>query len=125
MANLFSAGPASESAASFLRRYAEGLSALPPVAGQASAYLSSLGPAERDLWTTLLPSASALLRAAGGRSGEARASCAGGASGAIGAGVADAASLLEETRAWALAELEIAMEAGESLSATRPTRGRP
>jgi len=125
MANLFSAGPASESAASFLRRYAEGLSALPPVAGQASAYLSSLGPAERDLWTTLLPSASALLRAAGGRSGEARASCAGGASGAIGAGAADAASLLEETRAWALAELEIAMEAGESLSATRPTRGRP
>jgi hypothetical protein len=119
MTSLFSAGPASESAASFLRRYALGLAALPPVTGQASAYLSSLGLAERDLWTTLLPSASALRRAAGlGTAG-------GGPDKGTASNGADAAALLEETRAWALAELESALEVGETLSATRQTRGRP
>lgn len=103
---LFSAGSATEGAAAFLKRYAKGLASLPPVTGQASAYLQSLGPAERDLWTTLLPSASALRRAAGGDA-------------------AGAAALLEGTRAWALAELELAIESGEAMAATRPRRGRP
>jgi hypothetical protein len=86
---LFSAGMASESAASFLSRYAAGLAALPHVLGPAASYLHSLAASDRDLWTTLLPTASALQRAAG-------------------ATPRDAAMLLEETRSWALAELRAA-----------------
>ena len=53
---LFSAGVASESAASFLERYAAGIAALPAPREPAASYLHSLGLKERDLWTTLLPS---------------------------------------------------------------------
>jgi hypothetical protein len=87
--SLFSAGTASESAASFLARYAADLAALPPVRGHAVPYLLSLGAGERDLWTTLLPAAGALQRAAG-------------------KAALEPDRLLEDTRSWALAELAAA-----------------
>jgi hypothetical protein len=88
--SLFASGPAREGASVFLKRYSAGLAALPPPKEPAAAYLRGLGPAERDLWTTLLPTASALRRSAGlvppppGR-------------------------LLEEVRQWALDELDKAI----------------
>jgi hypothetical protein len=93
---LFAAGRASESASSFLGRYAKGLAALPEPRGSASTYLSSLDPKERDLWTTLLPSAAALQRTAGGQTG-------------------DPAGLLSETRSWALLEIDEALETRREL----------
>ncbi len=83
---LFAAGKASESAASFLRRYTREVEALPAPKENVTAYLRSLGAKERDLWTTLLPSASAIQRCAGGSAG-------------------GPAGLLTRTREWALAEL--------------------
>ena len=62
----------------------------PPPRDPAISYLGSLGPEQKDLWTTLLPSASAFQREA--------------AFGGI-----DAASLLETTRSWAIETVEEAL----------------
>lgn len=83
---LFAAGPARIGAETFLRDYAKMLSALPPPYEPVAAYLGSLDHERRDLWTTLLPTASAIRRSAGRNA-------------------ADSAGLLEETRLWALAEI--------------------
>lgn len=88
--SLFASGPARVGAREFLSSYASGLKALPPPREPAAAYLSGLALPERDLWTTLLPAASALRRSAGmeppapGR-------------------------LLEEVRQWSLAEIDEAI----------------
>jgi hypothetical protein len=87
---VFAAGSAPCPASDFLRRYADELRALPPPRDPAISYLGSLGPEQKDLWTTLLPSASAFQREA--------------ASGGI-----DAASLLETTRSWAIETVEEAL----------------
>jgi hypothetical protein len=84
---VFAAGSAPCSAADFLERYAKDLEALPRPRNPAINYLGSLGARERDLWTTLLPSASAFQREAG-------------------KGGANAASLLEATRSWAVKTVE-------------------
>jgi hypothetical protein len=88
--SLFSAGPARESAASFLKGYAASLAALPEPREPAAVYLRSLAPEDRDLWTTLLPTASAFQRAAG-QDGK------------------GPAPLLSEVRDWALAEVAEAL----------------
>ncbi len=88
--SLFASGTAREGAQEFLERYAAGLKALPMPKEPAAAYLSALGPAERDLWTTLLPTASALRRSAGLEP-------------------PPPGKLLEEVRQWALAELDEAI----------------
>ena len=115
---VFAAGHASMSAADFLRRYAADLAALPAPAEPAAAYLGALAPAERDLWTTLLPSASALQRALGLAK-----AAAGAEAGGSGPAVQDAAeraaalaaagpaALLESVRSWALDEIAEALEA--------------
>ena len=87
---LFSAGPAKESAASFLKGYAASLAALPRPREPAAVYLRSLAPEDRDLWTTLLPTASAFQRTAG-QEGK------------------GPAPLLAEVREWALAEVAEAL----------------
>jgi hypothetical protein len=87
---VFAAGSAPCPAAEFLTRYAKALRALPRPTDPAIRYLGSLRDDERDLWTTLLPSASAFQRVAG-------------------PGGTDAASLLEETRAWAIETVEEAL----------------
>jgi hypothetical protein len=87
---VFAAGSASCPASAFLERYATDLRALPPPRDPAISYLASLGDDERDLWTTLLPAASAFQREAG-------------------KGGMDAASLLEATRAWAISTVEEAV----------------
>jgi hypothetical protein len=87
---VFAAGSAPCPAAEFLARYAGDLRALPPPLDPAIRYLGSLGDNERDLWTTLLPAASAFQREAG-------------------PGGMDAATLLEETRAWAIRTVEEAL----------------
>jgi len=91
--SIFAAGPAAESAESFLHRYAAALAALPPPRDPAAVYLKSLTLEERDLWTTLLPTASAFQRAAN-----------------LGAAASERspdgpARLLSEVREWALAEI--------------------
>ena len=90
MRRVFSAGSAPCPASEFLARYANELRALPPPRDPAISYLASLGAEQRDLWTTLLPSASAFQREAG-------------------SGGMDAASLLEATRAWAIETVEEAL----------------
>ncbi|MEI6876055.1 MAG: 6-hydroxymethylpterin diphosphokinase MptE-like protein [Spirochaetota bacterium] len=88
---LFVAGPATESASAFLRKYAAQLRSLPRPYEPAASYLGSLDPASRDLWMTLLPSASAFQRSAGlDRMPSTR--------------------LLETTRDWALLEIEEALD---------------
>lgn len=88
---LFVAGAATVSAAEFLSQYAARLLALPAPFEPAATYLRLLEPEQRDLWTTLLPSASAFQRNAGPR------------------GMASV-DLLEKTRAWALLEIEEALD---------------
>jgi len=90
---LFAAGSAKESAGAFLSRYARELRALSPPTEPATAYLSTLEPGERDLWTTLLPSASAFQRSAGRDR-------------------LPSAELLAKTRTWALLEIEEALDMG-------------
>jgi hypothetical protein len=87
---VFSAGSAPCPAADFLARYATELRALPPPRDPAISYLGSLSSGQKDLWTTLLPSASAFQRLAG-------------------PGGMDAASLLELTRSWAVETVEEAL----------------
>jgi hypothetical protein len=95
---VFSAGSAPCPAADFLARYAKDLRALPPPRDPAIRYLSSLGNEERDLWTTLLPAASAFQREAGS-----------GGMGSVPRGI-NAAGLLEATREWAVSTVEEALE---------------
>ncbi len=87
-ARIFAAGPARCTAAEFLEGYLADLKALPPPRDPAVPYLASLEDHERDLWTTLLPAASAFQRSLGPRSAP------------------DPAELLEDTRAWALSVVE-------------------
>jgi hypothetical protein len=87
---VFAAGSAPCPAAEFLKRYAKDLGALPAPRDPAIPYLGSLGNEERDLWTTLLPAASAFQREAG-------------------PGGMDAALLLELTRDWAIRTVEEAL----------------
>jgi Protein of unknown function DUF115 len=87
---VFAAGSVPCPAAEFLKRYAEDLRALPAPHDPAIPYLGSLGNDERDLWTTLLPAASAFQREAG-------------------PGGMDAALLLEMTRDWAIRTVEEAL----------------
>ena len=96
---VFAAGSAPCPAAEFLARYAKS-SASPPPRDPAISYLGSLSPEQGDLWTTLLPSASAFQREAG-------------------PGGMDAASLLESTRAWAVETVKEAL----SEELPRPIRG--
>jgi hypothetical protein len=95
---VFSAGSAPCPASVFLARYAKDLRALPPPRDPAIPYLASLGNEERDLWTTLLPAASAFQREAGI-----------GGIGAAPSGI-NAAGLLEATRDWAVKTVEEALE---------------
>jgi hypothetical protein len=88
---VFAAGSASCPASVFLERYANDLRALPLPRDPAVPYLVSLAPKERDLWTTLLPSASAFQRGAG-------------------LDGMDAAGLLERTRNWAIETVEEALD---------------
>jgi hypothetical protein len=87
---LFAAGPAKGDAASFLEAYVEAVSALPAPSDPALTYLGRLKPEQRDLWTTLLPAASAFQRSS--RS-EAK----------------GPAELLEMTRSWAICAVEEAL----------------
>jgi hypothetical protein len=95
---IFAAGAANEPAAAFLERYAKLLRALPKATEPASRHLSSLDHEGRDLWTTLLPSAAAFQRLArqNGEGSPRR---------------VPSAELLENTRAWALAEIALALDA--------------
>jgi len=88
---LFAAGSARLGAEAFLRGYARLLAALPSPSEPAAVYLGSLDNERRDLWTTLLPTASAFRRAAGKDR-------------------LASADLLETTRAWALREIEEALD---------------
>lgn len=87
---VFAAGSAPCPASVFLARYAKDLRALPSPRNPAISYLSSLKSDEKDLWTTLLPTASAFQRETGRLS-------------------VDASSLLESTRAWAVETVEEAL----------------
>jgi hypothetical protein len=91
MRRVFAAGSAPCPASVFLERYASDLRALPSPRDPAISYLGSLRAEERDLWTTLLPSASAFQREAG-------------------KGGMDAATLLTTTRTWAIETVEEALE---------------
>lgn len=92
---VFAAGSASCPASEFLARYAHDLAALPRPRSPAISYILSLTPEERDLWTTLLPSASAFQRESSSRLASGR--------------DVDPISLLEETREWAIATVEEAL----------------
>jgi hypothetical protein len=87
---MFSAGPASQGAAAFLSAYAVRLRGLAVPEEPAAAFIQALDPKDRDLWMTLIPSVSALRRAWGAKA-------------------MAPAEALEAGRAWALAELEIAL----------------
>jgi hypothetical protein len=87
---VFAAGSAPCPASEFLRRYADELRALPAPRDPAIHYMGSLGNDERDLWTTLLPSASAFQREAG-------------------TDRVEAAALLAMTRDWAVRTVEEAL----------------
>jgi len=89
---LFAAGPAACGAGEFLAGYLAELRALPAPRDPAVAYLASLSDRERDLWTTLLPAASAFQRSLG-----------------PGGRLAPSA-LLETTRSWALSAIEESLE---------------
>lgn len=90
MRRVFAAGSAPCPASDFLSGYAGDLRSLPAPRGPAIPYLGALGNKERDLWTTLLPAASAFQREAG-------------------PGGMDAALLLETTRDWAICTVEEAL----------------
>ena len=92
---VFAAGSAPCSASDFLRAYSTSLRALPEPRDPSVSYLESLVHEERDLWTTLLPAASAFQSEAsrGGIKG---------------------AALLQATRKWAIETVEevLAEESG-------------
>jgi hypothetical protein len=87
---VFAPGPAAGTASTFLKDYLDGLRALPSPRDPAMLYLGGLGPADRDLWTTLLPTASAFQRAAGPKGMK-------------------ASDLLGTTRSWAVTVVEEAL----------------
>jgi hypothetical protein len=89
---IFAAGRARCTAAEFLEGYLGDLRALPPPRDPAVPYLASLADHERDLWTTLLPAASAFQRMLGPDSAP------------------GPAELLENTRSWALSVIEESLE---------------
>jgi hypothetical protein len=93
---IFAAGNASCPASEFLGRYAKALRALPRPRDPAIRYLTTLSGEERDLWTTLLPAASAFQREMRGN-------------------IPDPAVLLETTRRWAAGIVEDALSERESL----------
>jgi hypothetical protein len=59
---IFSSGRASMAAAEFLRRYRDGIAALPPLTGPALPYLEKISREENIIFTTLLPSMAAIKR---------------------------------------------------------------
>jgi hypothetical protein len=93
---IFAAGNAACSAADFLGKYSRDLAGLPAPRDPAIRYLTSLNSEERDLWTTLLPAASAFQRELRGK-------------------LPDPASLLETTRDWAIETIEDALSERGSL----------
>ncbi|OHD10562.1 MAG: hypothetical protein A2Z96_01975 [Spirochaetes bacterium GWB1_48_6] len=62
---LFAAGRPYQKPEEFLTSYAQDISSLPEPYNHAASYLDSLGAHERDVWTTMLPSAAAFRREAG------------------------------------------------------------
>jgi hypothetical protein len=99
---VFAAGSAPCPASAFLARYANDLRALPLPRNPAISYMGSLGAEERDLWTTLLPSASAFQRETGHDG-------------------MDAAALLEDTRAWAIETVEEALVEASKARLSEPS----
>jgi len=81
--SIFAPGRPSCSACDFLESYRDGLIKLPAPVSPSTLYLRRLSPEERDLWTTLLPSAAALRRGMGDT-------------------VISPPELMEKTRSWAL-----------------------
>jgi len=61
----FAAGRTYQKPQEFLASYANDIAALPEPYNHAAAYLDSLGAHEKDVWTTMLPSAAAFRREAG------------------------------------------------------------
>jgi len=59
---IFAAGKSGESWESFLKTYRLGIKNLPSPKEPVMDYLRNLSPKERDIWTTLLPSAAAVKR---------------------------------------------------------------
>jgi hypothetical protein len=59
---MFAQGRASMAAVEFLRRYRDGIAALPALTGPAPFYLESISPEENIIFTTLLPSMAAIKR---------------------------------------------------------------
>jgi hypothetical protein len=59
---IIASGRASMAAAEFLRRYRDGIAALPPLAGPALLYLEKISREENTIFTTLLPSMAAIKR---------------------------------------------------------------
>jgi hypothetical protein len=57
---IFAQGRASMAAAEFLRRYRDGIAALPPLTGPAPSYLEKISAEENIIFTTLLPSLAAI-----------------------------------------------------------------
>lgn len=64
---LFAAGRSYQKPEEFLTSYAKDISGLPEPYNHAASYLDGLGAHERDVWTTMLPSAAAFRREAGDR----------------------------------------------------------
>jgi len=62
---VFAAGRPYQKPAAFLESYAQDILALPAPYRHAAAYLDGLGAHEKDVWTTMLPSAAAFRREAG------------------------------------------------------------
>jgi len=62
---LFAAGRAYQKPEEFLTSYVDDIRSLPEPYNHAAAYLDGLGAHERDVWTTMLPSAAAFRREAG------------------------------------------------------------
>jgi len=93
---VFSAGRSFMPASDFLRGYLDDIAALPePEPGRSAPYLDGLTPRERDVWTTMLPSAAALLKEAG-------------------ASPTLAQDVLAATRRWCMGVLRTELEADES-----------
>jgi hypothetical protein len=102
---LFAAGRPACGAAEFLEGYLSALRGLPEPRTPAATYLRSLKPEERDLWTTLLPAASAFQRSIALSSRVAALRSRGAALDSREAtlGGQGAAELLSATREWAMA----------------------
>ena len=80
---VFAAGRAFQRPEEFLAAYAKDIAALPEPSSQAAAYLDGLDAHQKDVWTTMLPSAAAFRREAG-------------------ASPPDPSELLSRTRVWCM-----------------------